>query len=304
MLEHVANLLRRLFIDRIGDEIASEAQVSFRPPDEEWRNEVARITTPAGGLANSLNVYLVDLRENRRLRSNERVRENKNGAAFETPAPRRVDCHYLISAWSPAQVTPAIDPTLDEHALLVKVATVLANADPLIPAEIYAPADLPSQIAEERFPITLLPVEGFIKLAEFWGTMGASHRWKPVVYLTVTIPLPHEEQRAGTPVTTSIAAVGRIGAPPSSEELYQIGGVVRDPSGGAPPVPVSGAWVELLHGSGSHRIGLTRSDAEGRFVFMRLLAGNYRLRASLAGQGITQRIIRVPAPSGEYDLNF
>ena len=64
---------------------------------------------------NALNVYLVDLRENRQLRSNERVREAKRHRQRNTSA-RRVDCHYLITAWSPAVITPAVEPTLDEHS--------------------------------------------------------------------------------------------------------------------------------------------------------------------------------------------
>lgn len=301
MLDHLDNLLRKLFVDRI-DEITSDVQVRFQPPDEDWRNLVKNLTV-GGNLVNSLNVYLVDLRENRKLRTNERVREYQNGDVFETAGPRRVDCHYLISAWSPADMTLAIEPTLDEHALLVKVATVLANADPLVPVEVYAPAAPPQAIADEQFPVTLLPVEGFLKLPEFWGTMGEKHRWKPVVYVVITIPLLHEPHRAGPPVTTSITEIGVTGAPATFETLFQIGGIVRN-TAISPPASVAGAWVELMD-AGGVRVGLTRTDAEGRFVFIRLRAGGYRLRASMAGLGVTPiRSITVPEPSGEYDLSF
>src|SRR2546423_1895501 len=111
MIDHLDNLLRQLFIAQI-DEINAEAQVRFQPPDDDWRTFVGQQTT------NVLNVYLFDLRENRKLRSNERIREIENGIVREVPAPRRVDCHYLITAWSPATVTPAIEPTVDEHALI------------------------------------------------------------------------------------------------------------------------------------------------------------------------------------------
>jgi hypothetical protein len=33
--------------------------------------------------------------------ANERERRFDNGMVFEDPAPARLDCHYLISAWSP-----------------------------------------------------------------------------------------------------------------------------------------------------------------------------------------------------------
>ena len=36
MIDHVDNLLRSLLVNQI-DEIASETQVRFQPPDEDWR---------------------------------------------------------------------------------------------------------------------------------------------------------------------------------------------------------------------------------------------------------------------------
>ena len=77
MIDHLDNLLRQLFISEI-DEITSEAQVRFQPPDEEWRTFVANLTV-AGRPANALNVYLVDLRENRKLR---RANEIPGGSAL------------------------------------------------------------------------------------------------------------------------------------------------------------------------------------------------------------------------------
>src|SRR2546430_6545396 len=101
MIQYLDNLLRHLFLAQIA-EITSEDQVSFQPPDENWRGHVTNLQR------NALNVYLVDLREDRQLRSNERVRAVQNGIVSETPAPRRVECHYLITAWSPAEITPAV----------------------------------------------------------------------------------------------------------------------------------------------------------------------------------------------------
>src|SRR5689334_24532296 len=113
MIDVLDNTLRQLFLSRI-DEIKDESQVRFQPPDDTWRTAVANLTVN-GQPVNALNVYLVDVRENRVLRSNERLRDFQNGSITETRAPRRMDCHYLISAWSPANMTPAIEPTLDEH---------------------------------------------------------------------------------------------------------------------------------------------------------------------------------------------
>jgi len=121
MIDHLDALLHRLLRNSIA-ELTADAQVRFQPPDEDWRALVPGITDAAGNPGNSLNVYLVDLRENRKLRTNERERMVQGTDIFEVPPARRVDCHYLISAWSPVAVTIAIDPTIDEHALLAEAA--------------------------------------------------------------------------------------------------------------------------------------------------------------------------------------
>jgi hypothetical protein len=303
MIDQLDILLRKLITSSVVG-LASDDQVRFQPPDEDWRTYVKTLSI-AGQPANALNVYLVDLRENRKLRSNERIRTTLNGDMSETTAPRRVDCHYLISAWSPADVTPAIEPTLDEHAVLYLVASVFSQHDPLIPPDIYAPAPVPATfppaLVEAQLPITLVPPEGFIKLAEFWGTMGEKHRWKPVLYLIVTIPIVPPATPVGPIITTAMTDMRITDAPSSSEIQIQIGGNVYDNQ--VPPQPALNAWVELLDMSG-HRLQLASVDAEGRFTFVRVVPGAYQLRASRAGLGTITRNVTVPSPTGEYDLQF
>jgi hypothetical protein len=65
--------------------------VRFQPPDDDWRTAVTNLQVN-GQPANALNVYLVDLRENRELRSNERRRSVTNGIVSDEPAPTRIDC--------------------------------------------------------------------------------------------------------------------------------------------------------------------------------------------------------------------
>lgn len=95
MLPHLDNLIRHLFLNQVTN-ITSEDQVRFQPPDQAWHTVASNL-----GMRNSLNLYLFDMRENQKLRTNERMRKIENGVARDTPAPRRVDCHYLITAWSP-----------------------------------------------------------------------------------------------------------------------------------------------------------------------------------------------------------
>jgi hypothetical protein len=310
VIDHLDTLLFRLFRWKVA-ELTGNGQVRFQPPDDAWRTQVPNIADANGNPANSLNVYLVDLRENRRLRSNERERTYIGPDVYETPPARRVDCHYLISAWSPVQATPGIDPTFDEHALLAEAARVLGQRDALDPAEICAatrPPNLPAiavppGLQGEMLPLTLLPVEGFPKYAEFWGTMGENHRWKPCVHAVITLPLKDTPVRAGAIVTTVITDTLQRDAAGTTETRYHIGGQVLDAAN--PPQAIPRSWVELLNAPGTQRVQLTRADATGRFVFADVPAGAYQLRASSQPQGVSNlRPITVPEPTGNYDVRY
>jgi hypothetical protein len=297
MLALFDNLLRDLLIANIGG--LGTNQVRFQPPDKDWRTYVTGL-----GALNALNIYLVDTRENRKLRSNERVRSVENGWVREDPAPARIDCHFLISAWSPAAVTPAIEPALDEHALLYQVVAVLLRWNPLSAAGFYPAGSAPllqwpARFRETELPLTILPTEGFPKYAEFWGTMGDIHPWRPAVYLVATLPVALPREVSGPMVTTRITEyrLAQSGAP--GDVWVQIGGTVRDGAG----QPVPGAWVGLER-SGGALFDSATADAQGRFDFNWLRVGDYVLRGRATGYAEAARPISVPAPSGEYDLQL
>ena len=48
MIDHLDKLLRKLFTTRI-DEITSDAQVRFQPPDEDWRKRECQTLVKVGG---------------------------------------------------------------------------------------------------------------------------------------------------------------------------------------------------------------------------------------------------------------
>lgn len=314
MLNFVDDLIRKILMDGVAglratiSTTVTEDQVRFEPPDEQWSNYVNNLQR------NALNVYLVDLRENRKLRSNERVRSIENGMVYETPASTRMDLHYLISAWSQEQsITPLIQPVIDEHQLLYDTIAVLVRNSPLNPSRVY-PANSnpfkkwleiwPVSVGEMDLPTAIAPVEGFPKLAEFWGTMGQNHRWKPVVYLIVTVPVELLKEFAGPMVTTRITEYRQIGRQEPGDVWIQIGGQVLDAKVD-PPAPIVGAWVwiETLTGE---ILQTTNTDDQGNFSFSSLKAGRYRLQAKAAGLGELKkpREIDVPSPSGEYNLFF
>lgn len=302
MINHLDNLLRHLFLTQISD-LTSEAQVRFQPPDEDWRNEVINLQEMA------LNVYLADLRENRKLRSNARVRVGEeNGQVMQVPAPARLDCHYLISAWSPAQPGQAVEPTPDEHTLLYEVTGVLMNNAPLNATRVYGAGSpalpaVPEPIREADLPTQIVPTEGFLKLAEFWGTMGPNHRWKPAVYLIVTLPVILQAEVAGPLVTTRVVEYRRSDSPEAVDLRYQIAGRVFDATG-ATPVPLKEAWVRLETLAGDP-IQTTLTNELGRFTFTDIHPGRYQFRWRAGARPEPPvRVVDVPSPTGEYDLLF
>jgi hypothetical protein len=301
MLRLLDVLIRDVLIDALPA-IVAEEQVRFQPPDDALRTDVANLDEPA------LDVYLVDLREHRKLRSNERERVYEDGFSYGVRFPDRLDCHYYVTAWSPTPPAPGIEPVLDEHALLYEAAAALMNNAPLNPARLYPAASprlaaWPARFRDYDLPVTVAPPDGFAKVSEFWTTMGATMRWKPGLYLIVTLPVVLAREIEGPVVTTRFADYRFWDAPASREVLLQIGGTVLDTTGGGPPRPVNDAWVqvETLAGLTLRR---ARTNERGRFTFGRLRPSQYRLRTSATGLGQQVRVVDVPSETGEYDLRF
>ena len=281
----------------------SSQQIGFQPPDRNWRSVVKGLVTKL-----ALNVYLVDLREHRGLRSTDKVRvppAPQNGFVYEQVAPMRVECHYLVTAWSPAQSPDA--RTRLEHALISEVLGVLAGMPSLVPRRVFrlgdpVPNGFPGVFADSELPVTVTPAEGFPKLAEFWGTMTGSERpWKPAVYLVVTVPISLDESFTGTEVTT-LFSEHRVGFEANGNETpIQIGGHVRDRWGNL----VRGAWVQLEPAGGGDVLQRTTSNDGGEFTFVRLDVGTYSLRSGGPdGGGVFVTPVDVPSRTGRYDLRF
>jgi hypothetical protein len=301
LLDYIDNMLRQLFITQVPG-IASPLQVRFQPPDDDWRTYVSTLGQVA------LNVYMVEMRENRMLRSCGRTRDVNLGVVTETPLPRYVDVQYLITAWDPAVPTPAVEPSIVEHELLWGVTSALMDADPLTPNKIYFPLPLPigfpALIENAELPTTILPAQGFGKHAEFWGTMpGHHHPWRPAVLLGVTLPVLQPMIVTGPMVTTRITEYRLSSGARGVEMWAEIGGTVTDASV-SPPAEVVGAWVAIDDAAGSE-LGNTTTDAQGRFIFNQLRPGSYQLRFVAANHPPTPaRSITVPSPTGEYNLQF
>lgn len=306
MLDLLDVLIRDVLLAAGIPNLAQPQQVRFQPPDATLRTDVGNLGLPV------LCVYLVDLRENRRLRSNERIPRPLNGDMSADPAPPRVDCHVLISAWSAVQPAAGVEPLLEEHQLLYHATAALMQAGEIGPGVNYLPGTArrlawPAAFRDDVFPMAVLPVEGFGKLSEFWTTMGQNSPWKPTLYCVITVPVALLREIQGPMVTTTIAdhRILDPGAVSVAGDVWcQIGGHVLDVANPAMPAPLAGAWVMVLEEPGGQVLGRATTDPRGRFIFPRLRHATYRLRAGVIGRGTQDRLVDVPSPSGEYDLQF
>lgn len=310
MLDLLDTLLRDFLLAQVpslapmSGQPVNETQVSSSPPDETWRSTLGDPGSPG------LNVYLVELRENVRLRSLERTERREGSNHFTTRFPYRVDCHYLISAYASALPTNQPSPTQWEHQLLHDATRSLARNRYLKASEFYPPGTTelnswPEHIRDHELPIEVNPAAGFPKLAEFWGTMpGATHPWRPVVYLIVTIPIEMAEARPVEMVRHAIVNYTQLGLTDergreTKEALEEIGGVVLDDAG----KPVAGAWV-ILEDANQRRLARTTSDAEGKFIIS-LMPSAGVLYAAAFGLGQSERIHDVAEPQrSDYTLQF
>jgi hypothetical protein len=307
MIDPANEIVRDLIQSRLPA-LAGPSQVGFEPPNDDWRMAVVAASEQR------VNLYLYDVRENLTLRTNERLREHVDGWLKERWTSPRLDCQYLVTAWSPASFSPPIvEPTRDEHLLLYEVLEVLMRHRPLGVDEVYRPgvtipsgrtiASVPAPLREHPLPVDVAMPNGPSEIGEFWMTMKVV--WKTALRLTVTVPVILLEDDFEAPAVTTIRADYRQGAlAATAEALLTIGGRVTR---GATAEPVRGAWVQIL-GLDPPEIQFVNrrlvTGADGRFVFSALRPGRYRLRAVASGLGDQPRDVDVPSETGEYDVRF
>ncbi len=308
MIDPLDVLIRDLIQSRVAGFIGP-TQVGFAPPNADWKAAVV-----AAG-EERFNVYLYDLRENTTLRSNELQTTIAQGqVTVNLPSPR-LDCTYLVTAWSPVAVTPLFDPAREEHDLLYKALAVFMHFRPLAVADVYAVA-VPSGMDLLTFQATApaltdqpLPCQVALPTAvkeptEFWTTMKVDSR--PSIRLTVTIPVVLDEPDAEYPmVTTLTSRYAQLGTFGGTDVVLAIGGrVLRT----ADESPIGGAWVQVV-GKTPPAITAVRhrviTDADGRFIFSRLPKGSYEIRAVAPGLADkTFPPFDVPHPAGTYDVHL
>jgi Pvc16 N-terminal domain len=162
-----------------GSALAS-ADISFDLPDAAWRGQIGNPT---------VNLYLYDIRENLALRTHEPLTIDRPalGKKVRVPPPKRIDCAYCITAWSPASG----GLVLDEHRLLTQVLRVILQNE-TIPAAVLQ-GGLAGQTAP--YPTVIAAPDGGVKnFPDFWNALD--QKLKPSLNYVVTLVMTLEDPPA------------------------------------------------------------------------------------------------------------
>ena len=250
-----------------------DAVKSFVVPDKEYQPTVP-----------TLNLYLHSVKENRDLRDNAPTVTFHEGIVKSLPAPLRVECSYLITAWAGSGKNLEATAT-KEHQLLGQALLWLSRF-PAIPlgflreSLVDQPYDVPMQVGQ-------MPGDG--GMGQFWTALGISPR--PSFSLTVTIALQVLE--AKQPPDDIVKEIDTT----ISDYMYTapvLQGTVKDTAGR--PVPAA-----TVSARGTGKIATT--DADGQFRLEGLARGTYRLLVQATGfVTLEQRDVRLTVPPQSYDL--
>lgn len=190
------------------------AQIVFDQPVESFK--------PA---QTTVDLFLYDVRENMELRSNEPVVKRNNGQAMIQPAPLRVVCSYLVTAWP----VGGAEPALQEHRLLGQTLQVLSRY-PTIPTT-FLKGKLVAQ--EPPLPMMAAKPDGLKEPSEFWTALG--NKLRPSISVTATVAMDLFAPLAAPTVITGEVRLGERTAPdkqkisPATQQVFfRIGGQVPE----------------------------------------------------------------------------
>lgn len=259
----------------------------------ELRGAQASFLTPEKGYApseNTVNLFLYDVKENRDLRDPVPIVERMNGVFVRRRPPLRVDCSYLVTAWSTKEKDVKV---LEEHQLLGQAFLWLSRF-PTIPQEY-----LQGSLDNPAFPLPptmVAQMDGTRNTAEFWTALGIPPR--PCFNLVVTIAMDLGlGERVGPQVIGKEIRLKQINSPADPDSLFEIGGTVTDAGRHA---PIGKAHVTL-----GETGQMTTTDRDGRYRFLGIRPGNSKLQVMAEGYRAYEATITVPPANPDaYDISL
>lgn len=177
-----------------------QVDVSFEAPDDEWG---ARVTKP------TVNLFLWDVRSNLSEReSGMVVSADEDGKRFRSPPRPRIDCRYLVTAWT--------TDVKDEHQLLGSLLTALLTNHEL-PAE-----HLQGAYGSVRpLPALKAALPDGDESSDFWTALGG--QIKPGLDLVVTATVDAAPALAAGPPVEHYE-IGLAEIPDGASERFEVVG--------------------------------------------------------------------------------
>jgi Pvc16 N-terminal domain/Carboxypeptidase regulatory-like domain len=276
MFQDLDSTLQAIVDDPTAPDLLRQAAVSFETPDKDYAPDQT-----------TLNLFLHEVSENRDLRDPEPIYTLEQGAFKRRAPPLRVDCCYLVTAWS--SKSGALR-TAEEHQLLGQALAWLSRFGTI--PETYFQGSLVGQAYPP--PTMVAQVDGRHAASEFWNALGIAPRvaFRAVVTIALDLELVAV---VGPEVVSREMHLGERRA--VLERTFAIGGTVRDASSKALIVD---ATVEL------EPLGReARTDVLGHYRFHKLRAGRYTLVTTADGFAAQNVSVEVPGRTpNAYDIEL
>jgi hypothetical protein len=251
MLNDLDETLKALLIQdlpRVMERIEPDGfDVRFDVPNRDFRSRLTRPT---------LCLYLYNIQENRELRGRSWTVSRRDGSVATRRPPVRLDCSYMVTAWS--------NEVEDEHRLLTGAARVLFR-NPILPEEILQGGlvdgiDITTEVAQP---------EAFKDVVDIWSVLD--NDLHPSVRVTVTIPLEVDVEYESPPVHSSGTPLAGPGwRPPRTSPSRVEARVERDGK------PVPDVLVRVDYSSG-------KSNEKGEFFLDKLKPGRQLVYVQVDG---------------------
>lgn len=227
------------------------AEISFKTPDKDFSPNPTTI-----------NLFLHGIQENRDLHTSLPVTEVAGDRYTITSPPKRIDCTYLVTAWS----SKTGDQKIAEEHRLLGLALLWLSAFPSIPAVLLQgslrdppqPYPLPTIVAQSKTDENL---------SLLWSALGIAPRSTFVLTVTICAQAPTLAEEATAVKSVAVDVVSM------ADPLFT--GRVLDPKG----APVVGATVTIVE---NHKRATT--DRLGRFAFPDQAFGDYTLLIQQQGK--------------------
>jgi hypothetical protein len=210
-LDETLKVLLQQDLPRVTERIEADGfDISFEVPNREFR---ARLTRP------TLSLYLYNIQENRVLRGRPWSKTRENGSVTTRRPAVRLDCNYMVTAWS--------NEVEDEHRLLTGATRVLFR-NHILPQDV-----LQGELAGDMEIMTeVAQPDSFKDVVDIWSVLD--NDLHPSVRVTVTIPLELDVEYTTREVTGQDVGMGDPSwTPGPTRPMRMTGRVERD----GEPVP-------------------------------------------------------------------